>query len=400
MTNGSTVVNGLFIPNILVGAAFGRLTGQLLRDAIPALQIDPGTFALMGSAAMLGGVVRTTISLCVMLMEVTGNIGYALPLTMTLVASKWTGDWFNRGIYDVSIELQHIPLLEWEPPVVTRKFAAQDVMSTPAICLKKVENVARVYSVLRTTTHNGFPIVNDSGILVGLILRSQLLTILHHKAFQHHEASRRTFYHRVKLEDFNADYPVTTTIDSISLTPAELTAFVDLSYYMHAAPYTVFQKALLSRVFRLFRTMGLRHLIVVNHRNRVVGMITRKDLAHCEERVRRSRREARMRAVAQVPRPALSASGGALSASPARTAPDVRHAATRASATPRTIITSASTRGTQHATQARSPMQDDLESSDYEGLDEAQSSDEEQHDAHLDAHHVQGRALNADDDLV
>jgi len=72
---------------------------------------------------------------------------------------------------------------------------------------------------------------------------------------------------------------------------------VDLSYYMHVAPYTVSHKALLSRVFRLFRTMGLRHLIVVNHRNRVVGMITRKDLAHCEERIQKSRREARLRTV-------------------------------------------------------------------------------------------------------
>lgn len=32
------------------------------------------------------------------------------------------------------------------------------------------------------------------------------------------------------------------------------------------------------RTYRLFRTLGLRFLVVVNHHNQVVGIITREDL--------------------------------------------------------------------------------------------------------------------------
>lgn len=32
-------------------------------------------------------------------------------------------------------------------------------------------------------THNGFPIVNSKGQLVGTILRSQISVLLHHRAF-------------------------------------------------------------------------------------------------------------------------------------------------------------------------------------------------------------------------
>lgn len=32
------------------------------------------------------------------------------------------------------------------------------------------------------------------------------------------------------------------------------------------------------RAYRVFRTLGLRHLIVVNKRNQVLGMVTRHDL--------------------------------------------------------------------------------------------------------------------------
>jgi hypothetical protein len=51
---------------------------------------------------------------------------------------------------------------------------------------------------------------------------------------------------------------------------------------MNTYPYTLDKGASLSRVFRLFRMMGLRHIVVVNKFNSVVGIITRKDLTHLE----------------------------------------------------------------------------------------------------------------------
>jgi len=83
--------------------------------------IYPGTFALIGAASFLGGVVRMTISLTVILIESTNEISYGLPIMITLMVAKWTGDLFNKGLYDIHIELRKIPLLEWEWPEITEK---------------------------------------------------------------------------------------------------------------------------------------------------------------------------------------------------------------------------------------------------------------------------------------
>ena len=44
----------------------------------------------------LGGVVRMTISLTVIMMEATRNITYGLPMMLVIMVAKWVGDIFNE----------------------------------------------------------------------------------------------------------------------------------------------------------------------------------------------------------------------------------------------------------------------------------------------------------------
>ena len=59
ITYGLSIPSGLFVPCLLTGASWGRLIGNILATIFPgASWVIPGKYALIGAAAMLGGVVR------------------------------------------------------------------------------------------------------------------------------------------------------------------------------------------------------------------------------------------------------------------------------------------------------------------------------------------------------
>jgi len=289
-TYGLYVPSGLFVPVILCGAAWGRMFGDCVYELFPrGTWSAPGTYALIGSAAMLGGVMRMTISLCVIVMEATGDITYGLPLMLAILIAKWVGDFFNEGIYDIHIKLAGVPFLDWETPQMASHIPIRDVMRKPVVCFHTEERVGRIVDVLKNTAshHNGFPVVDNVpqsqegeratfGTFRGIILRSQLIILLKQKVFYERSQLRR---HKLKLKDFRDAYPRFPPIRNINISQRERECFMYVRPFMNPAPYSVMENSSLNRGFKLFRALGLRHLVVTDENNQVVGIVTRKDLA-------------------------------------------------------------------------------------------------------------------------
>ncbi|XP_024216025.1 H(+)/Cl(-) exchange transporter 7 [Halyomorpha halys] len=292
-TYGLSVSAGIFIPTLLTGAAWGRVIGIFIGYIYPnATWVDPGKYALIGAAAQLGGVVRMTISLTIILIEATGNITFGLPLMITLMTAKWVGEYFCEGFYDIHIQLQGVPLLAWEPPPLSSNLFASEVMSYPVVVLPTIVRVSKLVDVLSSETYCGFPVVDtvttessssqhrvmeSGGRLRGLILRSQLLILLKNKLYIETEESWGNRAMGSNL--FRDHYPRYPSIKDIYIPEEEMHFTIDLRPYMNPSPYTAQHVASLPRIFRLFRALGLRHLIIVNDTNEVIGMVTRKDLA-------------------------------------------------------------------------------------------------------------------------
>jgi H+/Cl- antiporter ClcA len=85
--SGSAISSGLFVPMLVMGACVGRLVGLgvvdtaayygfddgIFKPPSPWSWMDPGVFALLGAGAFMAGVSRLSLSLAVIVMEVSGT---------------------------------------------------------------------------------------------------------------------------------------------------------------------------------------------------------------------------------------------------------------------------------------------------------------------------------------
>jgi len=99
ITFGAMVPAGLFIPSLLTGAAMGRAFGHLLLK-MGFEQAEPALYAMVGAAGMLSGFTHLTVSLVVILFELTGPLQYILPFMLACVTARSVGQQFTTSIYD------------------------------------------------------------------------------------------------------------------------------------------------------------------------------------------------------------------------------------------------------------------------------------------------------------
>ncbi|KAK9134150.1 hypothetical protein Syun_013480 [Stephania yunnanensis] len=284
ITYGIAIPSGLFIPVILGGASYGRLVWTLFS---PIFEIDAGLFALLGAASLLGGTMRMTVSLCVIMLELTNNL-LILPLVMVvLLISKTVADIFNKGVYDQIVEMKGLPFMEAHAEPYMKHLVAADVVSGPLISFNGVEKVGSIVHALKWTRHNGFPVIDeppfsDAQELCGLVLRSHLLVVLKRKIFSSERVlSGQGILTRCKAFDFGkAGLGKGLKIEDLDISAEEMEMYVDLHPITNTSPYTVVESMSLAKAALLFRELGLRHLCVVPKtpgRPPITGILTRHD---------------------------------------------------------------------------------------------------------------------------
>ncbi|XP_008113070.2 chloride channel protein C [Anolis carolinensis] len=302
LTAGSAVASGLVIPMLYTGALFGRIIGLILvstfgvRTDESGAWIDPGLFAAVGAASFFSGVSRLTISLTVIMVELTNDVQSLLLIMLAVMLAKMVGDWFNTSLYSSLLKLKCIPYLDAEPFVGHRKnwlnlelFAARDVMKRHVRVLRLKENVAFLAQLLADTNHSGFPVVckskaDQTEVFLGTITRLELCMLLENEDIfemdseENSEPCSLLSYQKIRAEKLHDQQRLAIMLDCYSTDPLYQQLFINLEPYINKSAMSIQAHFSLQRSYIIFRSLGLRHLTVVDLQNQVVGIITRKDL--------------------------------------------------------------------------------------------------------------------------
>uniref|UniRef100_A0A8D3CGX1 Chloride channel, voltage-sensitive 1b n=1 Tax=Scophthalmus maximus TaxID=52904 RepID=A0A8D3CGX1_SCOMX len=112
------IPSGAFMPVFILGAAFGRLVGEIMATLFPngilfdgiVYRILPGGYAVIGAAAMTGAVTHT-VSTAVICFELTGQISHILPMMVAVILANMVAQGLQPSLYDSIIQVKKLPYL-------------------------------------------------------------------------------------------------------------------------------------------------------------------------------------------------------------------------------------------------------------------------------------------------
>ncbi|ARO26532.1 chloride channel protein [Rhizobium sp. S9] len=163
---------GVLAPLLIFGGALGWLVGI----AMPGN--DPGFWALLGMAAMMGGTMRAPLTGTFFAMEITGDVSTLVPLlAATVVAYAVTVLLLRRSILTEKIARrgQHITREYGVDPFELSR--AREIMISDVDTLPVSMTVGQVCDlfVSQEKTHRIYPVVDAAGRLAGIVSRAEAL---------------------------------------------------------------------------------------------------------------------------------------------------------------------------------------------------------------------------------
>ncbi|RKP35992.1 chloride channel [Dimargaris cristalligena] len=306
ITFGLRVPHGIFVPSLVIGACLGRLMGtsvEYLYRLYPTSPffdacggagtcITPGAYALVGGAAVLCGVTKMTLSLIVILFELTGSLTYILPIMLVVMVAKWVSDFISpEGVYEKMIRIAGHPFLNNQREYIHTKSTGELMQSDLDVIDANEENTvttlraklsAMIYSGF---ADGGFPILNGD-LLVGYISCSELDHAL--EKTKHLGPDTICYFGHSAADSSMEDVRGEGGAGGVGggsgghlLAPptADFTVYVDL------APLSVSLRASVEMVTELFSKLGVRYLCVVEQ-GRFQGVIHKKRFLHYLQEVK------------------------------------------------------------------------------------------------------------------
>ncbi|KAF3936173.1 hypothetical protein ABW19_dt0202557 [Dactylella cylindrospora] len=288
---GCKVPAGIFVPSMAIGATFGRTLGilvQALHEANPGSSffascapdgpcITPGTYAFLGAGAALSGIMHLTVSVVVIMFELTGALTYILPTMIVVGVTKIVSSSFGKGgIADRMIWFNGFPFLDNKEEhsfgVPVSQVMTEHVSAIPTNGMKLNE----LEHMLKDHDYQGFPVVQDrsSNLLIGYIGQTELKYAIE-RARKERALTQNTrcFF----ILDSNPAAPSLSPAVEAPLAGSSSSNSIDFSRFIDGTPITVHPRMALETVMQIFKKLGPR-VILVEQRGRLCGLVTVKDV--------------------------------------------------------------------------------------------------------------------------
>ncbi|ODV95310.1 hypothetical protein PACTADRAFT_3013 [Pachysolen tannophilus NRRL Y-2460] len=185
---GTFIPGGILMPSLAIGATVGRFLGTLIEflqfkyptwfmfancKADLSQCITPSSYAVVGAASFLTSVTKMSVSVVVILFELTGALNYVIPIMIGVLLSKFIAHLSsNKSCYELWLSLQKYPYLtpgndeELIKPLLSVVECRNFLKPVDDLIILYEEsngnNFEYLKNLLSTHKYQGFPVLNNA----------------------------------------------------------------------------------------------------------------------------------------------------------------------------------------------------------------------------------------------
>ena len=239
-TNGGGGCGGIFAPSLYLGCIAGFIFSHFSNELAVTLYLPEKNFALMGMAGVMAGVMHAPLMGVFVIEELTGGYDLFLPLMIVSVSSYLTIITFEpHSIYSMRLAKKGQLLTHHKDKAVLTLMKMENVVEKDFVTVKPEMDLGEVVKAISTSRRNIFPVVDDNGRLIGIVLLDDIRNIMF----------RQELYHRFKVSKF-----------------------------MTSAPARLYDTASMEEVMRIFDDTRAWNLPVVDSENRYLGFVSKSKI--------------------------------------------------------------------------------------------------------------------------
>lgn len=177
-TNGGGGVGGTFAPSLYVGCMAGFFFAYLLNN-LGIIDLSTKNFALMGMAGVMSGVMHAPLMAIFLTAEMTGGYDLFLPLLIVSTISFVTIKFFEPySIYTMRLAQRGELITHHKDKAVLTLLKMNSVIETDFLPVKPEMSLKEMVDVISRSNRNLFPVVNDEGMLLGIVLLDDIRNIM------------------------------------------------------------------------------------------------------------------------------------------------------------------------------------------------------------------------------
>ena len=197
-TNGGGGCGGIFAPSLYLGCIAGFVFSHFSNEFDVTAYLPEKNFALMGMAGVMSGVMHAPLTGVFLIAELTGGYDLFLPLMIVSVSAYLTIIVFEpHSIYSMRLAKKVELLTHHKDKAVLTLMKMENVVETDFITVRPEMDLADMVKVIAKSRRNIFPVTDEEGKLLGIVLLDDIRNIMF----------RQELYHRFTVNRFMTSPP-------------------------------------------------------------------------------------------------------------------------------------------------------------------------------------------------